>query len=87
MANLTSKSLEQHRTLRIHLVGAVEHERAKLRAVLTEIPDAALEISEAGLNASAESTAEGDLLMVVFNSEEAAPLGYLQANAGATPVP
>ena len=25
---------------------------------------------------------EGDLAMVVFNSEEAAPLGYLQANAG-----
>ncbi|HTT75955.1 MAG TPA: AAA family ATPase [Candidatus Binataceae bacterium] len=86
MANLTSRSLEQNRTLRIHLAGAVEQERAKVRAVLAKITDAVLEITEAGLN-TAESIASGDLAMVVFNSEEAAPLGYLQACAGRNPRP
>ena len=46
MANLSSKAMEQRRTLRVHLFGAVEQERAKVRTVLAKITDPALEIVE-----------------------------------------
>jgi pilus assembly protein CpaE len=82
VANLSSKAGEQRRTLRVHLFGAVEQERAKVRTVLAKITDPALEIVETGPGSVSEGMPEGDLAMVLFNSEEAAPLGYLQANAG-----
>lgn len=87
MASLTSKALEQHRALRVHLFGAVEQERAKVRTVLTKITEPLLEVVEAGPSSASEGMPEGELAMVVFNSEEAAPLGYLQANAERNPRP
>lgn len=86
MASLSWKSLE-HRTLHVHLAGAVEQERAKVRAVIAKISDPMLEITESALSPMAESTPQGDLAMVVFSLEEAAPLGYLQAYAGRHPRP
>jgi pilus assembly protein CpaE len=82
VASLTPKASEQHRSLRMHLFGAVEQERAKVRTALAKISNPALEIVETGPGSTSEGMPEGDLAMVVFNSEEAAPLGYLQANAG-----
>jgi pilus assembly protein CpaE len=64
----------------VHLFGEVEQERAKVRTVLAEF--IGLEIVESGPSSVSEAMPEGELAMVVFNSEEAVPLGYLQANAG-----
>jgi pilus assembly protein CpaE len=86
VATSTAKSADQHRAaLRVLLVGPVEHERAKARTVLAALTDPLLEIVEMAPTAVVESPPEADLTMVMFNSEEAAPLGYLQTYAGRKP--
>ena len=88
MASITSKAGDQHRAaVRVLLVGAIEHERAKARMVLAALTDPLLEIAEIAPTAMVETTPEADLTMVMFNSEEAAPLGYLQTYAGRKPRP
>ncbi|HUN58270.1 MAG TPA: AAA family ATPase [Candidatus Binataceae bacterium] len=87
MANVASKGLEHHRGLRVHLFGAAEQERAKVRAVLIKMTDPVLEIAEIAPSAVSEGMPDADLAMVLFNNEEAGPLGYLQAKAARSPRP
>lgn len=79
MASLGSKTPEHKRALRVHLAGESDVERAKVRAVLAKVHDPAIEITDAVIGQALESTAEADLVFVMFSQEEAAPLGYLQA--------
>jgi len=87
MAAISPKSLDQHRTLRVQLVSESEQERARVRTVLGKVSDPVLEISELPPNGVVESGQEADLAMVMFGSEEAGPLGYLQAQSERTPRP
>jgi Flp pilus assembly CpaE family ATPase len=80
-----SKAAESRRALRVHLAGDSEIERAKARAVLSKIADPIMEVSEGAL--SQEIGGESDLVMVLFNQQEAAPLGYLQGRTERTPRP
>jgi pilus assembly protein CpaE len=79
LASLGSKTLENKHALRVHLAGEAEAERAKARMVLAGIRDPLIEISEAAIGQTPEAAAEADLVIVIFSPEEAAPLGYLQA--------
>jgi pilus assembly protein CpaE len=65
--------------LRVHLAGENETERAKVHGVLARIRDPRIEISDGTISQGWESGAGSDLVMVIFSNEEAAPLGYLQA--------
>ncbi|MGA2410119.1 MAG: hypothetical protein ABSG46_06985 [Candidatus Binataceae bacterium] len=87
MAAISPKSLELHRTLRLQLIGENEQERAKVRTVLAKITDPVLEISDMAANDATQGWLEADLSFVIFSSEEAAPLGYLQSRSEQKPRP
>ena len=79
MPSLGSKTLEHRRALRVHLAGDSETERPKVRAVVAKVRDPLMEITEGAIGQALESSADADLVFVMFSEEEAAPLGYLQA--------
>jgi pilus assembly protein CpaE len=73
--------------LRVQLIGESGTGLDAIRTVLGEIKEPRLEIVELSPQAAAEETAVPDIAMVVFEGNEAAPLGYLQARADRLPRP
>jgi len=57
------------------------------RKVLEAVSDPPLEITEYDAQAPAEGPGEPDIAMVIFDGNEAVPLGYLQATAEHSPRP
>ncbi|MGH8013225.1 MAG: AAA family ATPase [Candidatus Binataceae bacterium] len=88
MAGFASRSAASN-TLRIQIVGENEAARQAVRealAALAEVPP--LEVMElTPAEAAAETVVPPDLAMVVFEANEAASLGYLQAQAQRMPRP
>ena len=87
MAGLGTKSTERRYTLLVHLVGETEEQRAEVRKVLEVVSDPPLEITEYGAQAQVEGPGDPDIAMVIFDGNEAVPLGYLQAHAERAPRP
>jgi hypothetical protein len=87
VAVLGAKSAERRYTLQVHLFGESEDQRAEVHKVLALVTEPPLEIVECVSQAQLEGTSEPDIVMVIFDGNEAAPLGYLQAIADRSPRP
>ena len=88
MAALGLKTPDHRESLRVQLIGESAAELAEIKTVLDEINEPRLEIAEMSPQAAGADEAEvPDIAMVVFDGNEAAPLGYLQARAERLPRP
>ncbi|MGH7934186.1 MAG: AAA family ATPase [Candidatus Binataceae bacterium] len=75
--------------LRIQIVGETEEARVAVIASLATVGDPPIEVMEVAPNLPGENGAApmAELAMVVFNGNEAAALGYLQAQSERSPRP
>jgi len=87
MAAFGSKVPEGRHGLRVHLVGESVEERAEVRAALEAVSEPALEIVEMSPQTPVDNGEVADLAMVIFDGNEAGPLGYLQTQCERSPRP
>lgn len=87
MAAFVVKPSERERALRVHLVGEATEVRAEIKALLLSVGEPALEVVEVLPQAAIDEVAIPDIAMVIFDGNEAAPLGYLQTHAERSPRP
>lgn len=87
MAGLGLRAPDNRESLRVHLIGESAPRLAEIKAMLGEINEPRLEIVELSPQAAVDEIAVPDIAMVVFDGNEAAPLGYLQARSERLPRP
>jgi pilus assembly protein CpaE len=87
MAVQGSQGFERGHTLLVHLVGEATETREEIKAILLGVSEPALQIVELSPQAAIDEAAIADIAMVIFEGNEAAPLGYLQTQAERSPRP
>lgn len=87
MGTLGLKAPERGDALRVHLIGEATAARTEIKAVLLAVGEPALEVVELSPQAAVDEVAVADIAMVIFDGNEAAPLGYLQTRAECSPRP
>ncbi len=87
MAALGLKAPDHRESLRVQLIGESAAGLAEIKTVLGAISEPRLDVVEMSPQAAADETAMADIAMVVFDGNEAGPLGYLQARAERVPRP
>ena len=81
------KSADREHALRVLLIGEDVEVRAAVKAVLLAVSEPSLEVIEMSPQAAMDEVAVAEIVMVIFDGNTAAPLGYLQAHAGRSPRP
>ena len=87
MAALEAKAPDRRRSLRVHLIGENAEVLAAVKAALHAVTELTLEVVEMSPLAAVDATEVADLAMVLFDGNEAAPLGYLQTHTQRSPRP
>ena len=87
MAALGLKVPDRRESLRVHLIGESAPGLAEVKAVVGEIGEPRLDVVEMSPQAAVDDTEVADIAMVLFDGNEAAPLGYLQSRAERLPRP
>jgi pilus assembly protein CpaE len=87
MAASEVKGPEHGHAWRVDLVGEATEVRGAIKAVLLGVTEPAIEVAELSPQAAIDEVAVPDIAMVIFDGNEAAPLGYLQAQAERSPRP
>jgi pilus assembly protein CpaE len=87
MAALAVKVPDRRQSLRVHLIGEPSEVLVAVKAALQAVSELTLEVVEMSPQAAADATEVADIAMVVFDGNEAAPLGYLQTHAERSPRP
>jgi pilus assembly protein CpaE len=87
MAALGLKAPDRRESLRVHLIGENAEVLGEVKAVLSAVSEPALEVVEMSPQAAIDETEVADIAMLVFDGNEAAPLGYLQSRAERSPRP
>src|SRR6202158_2759390 len=86
MAVFGSKAPDRQQALRVHLIAESALVLGEVKAVLLAISEPVLEVVEMAPQAAVD-TEVPDIAMVVFDGNDAAPLGYLQIHAERSPRP
>jgi pilus assembly protein CpaE len=87
MAALGLKAPDHRESLRVHLIGEDAATLGEVKAVLSAVTEPALKVVEMSPQAAIDETEVADIAMLVFDGNEAAPLGYLQSRAERSPRP
>jgi len=87
VAGLNKKNDRRRGTLKVHLVGAVDGQRAEVRAALAALGEPPLDLVELEPDAEVSADAPADVCMVLFNGDDDLPLSYLQRQASVRPAP
>jgi hypothetical protein len=87
MAALGLKAPDRRESLRVHLIGENAEALGEVRAVLSAVSEPALKVIEMSPQAAIDETEVADIAMLVFDGNEAAPLGYLQSRSERSPRP
>jgi len=87
MAALGSNAPDRRESLRVHLIGESAQVLAEVKAVLDGVSEPRLDLVEMSPQVASDDTEVPDIAMVVFDGNEAAPLGYLQTRAERLPRP
>ncbi len=87
MATLGTKEAESGHAWRVHLVGEATEARTAIMAVLQSLTEPVLELAELSPQAALDEIVVPHIAMVIFDGNEAAPLGYLQTQAERSPRP
>jgi pilus assembly protein CpaE len=86
MAVFGSKAPDRQQALRVHLIGESALVLGEVKAVLQTLSEPVLEVVEMSPQVAVD-TEVPDIAMVVFDGNDAAPLGYLQIHAERSPRP
>jgi pilus assembly protein CpaE len=87
MATLAMRDSERGPVWRVHLVGEAEATRATIMAVLQGLGEPLMELHELSPHQALGDGVVPDIVMVIFEGNETAPLNYLQSQAGRSPRP
>jgi pilus assembly protein CpaE len=87
MAVLGLKAPDHRESLLVHLIAESAETLSAIRAVLSAVAEPVLKVVEMSPQAAIDETEVADIAMLVFDSNEAAPLGYLQSSADRSPKP
>ena len=82
MAVLGSEATDHREALRVHLIGENLNALGAVKVVLEAVSEVALEVIEMSPQSAIEATEMADIAMLMFDDNEAGPLGYLQSRTG-----